>query len=858
MPNYVPGIGPLEPKLMIVGEAPGKYEDEQQVPFVGPTGDLLNTALFKAGINRHECYITNVSKYRPPLNNFDMLHTIGVDLNEQIKELWENEIKKLNPNCILAVGDRALQALTGLSGITNYRGSILTAIDARTKVVPTIHPAALFPKYEDGRKMYGNEDSESSGALPWTWLKLIEHDIARAGEESLTRELNLPARDLMIAQNSLDVFRFFREYEKLDIAVNDIESINCVPVCTGFAFNKYHALSIPLLKKIGNIELTDMGMNELAECWRIIFKELMRLKLIGHNYNYDDFKQSLIGMRIPNVYSDTLIKTRVIFPELPVKKLHVITSIWTREPYYKEEGKEFRIGKDKIERLFKYNGKDCAVNFEVDAAQEEDLISLGETYNIPLKEYYYDYQMKKHKFYLAMGQNGFRVDIARQEELQKRYTEMQSVVHKRLVDEIGQEINVKSPPQKKKLLYDIMKFRYMKRAPTSEETIVSLINNHCKGMKTKYKPILEDILEESRIRDQKSRYINFRRDYDDRCKTIFNVIATETTRTSTGILKVPFRPKKEKIGLSFHTIAQHGRLAKDIRSMFICDEGMVMIKADSSQAEPRVVAVLCQDWELLKAFDEKVDIHRRTAGLLMQWSNKLELGADYKNELIDSLEKDGPERFTGKKVRNAGNYDMGKHELMIQFNTDAQKFDIKASISEWKAGQMLDMFHSASPKIREIFHTEIKDAIDSTKVLIDPFGGIRIFNGKLEPATYREGYANIPQRTVGHIVQGAALKIEDELNDSSFVRMSQDKLWHNIITGKKLPYMWLSEDHDCLTIQVPEKDWEAYAKIMRKHLEQTVDFSTYCTLKRDYKLTIPSDIQVSNTNYGAFQKVKVA
>lgn len=836
MPNYVPGVGPLEPKLMIIGESPGRHENESGIPFVGPTGQLLDAALFKAGISRHECYITNVSKYQPPLNDFDKLSVIGVDINEQIQSLWDNEIKLLKPNCILAIGDRALQAVTDYSGILNYRGSILMARDAKTKVVATIHPAALLPKNKYGDE---NEHGGKSGALPWTYMKLIEHDIIRAYEESHSRTLNLPHRDLTIAHNSLDVFRFFREYENLDKVYIDIESINCVPVCIGFAFNKYHAMSIPLVRSIGNIQFTDMGYNELIEIYRIIDGVLRTKKLVGQNLAYDHYKLSLVGFLLRHVYSDTLIKTRVLFPELPVKKLHVQSSIWTREPYYKEEGKEFRPGKDKPERLLLYNGKDCAVGMEIDEVQDIDLDDLALRYNLPMRDYYYNYQMKKHDFYLSMAQNGFKVDFARQSELKKKYKQLEIEVHKRITEAVGGELNVKSPKQKGQLLYDIMNFKKPKRNPTAEETIVGLINNHCKGAKTKFRPVLEDILEESRIRDQKSRYINFRPDYDGRCKSTFNVIATETTRTSTGVLKAPLRPKGEKIGLSFHTISKHGRLAKDIRSMFICDPGMVMIQIDSSGAEARVVAVLCEDWTLLKAFDT-VDIHRRTAGLILQFVKELHLEEDFKNDIIDNLDKDSPERFMGKKVRHAGNYDMKKHEFMINVNTDAQKFGIKLDVSEWKAGMMLDLFHHASPLIRNKFHTDIKDCIDSSKVLIDPFGGPRIFNGKLEDATYREGYANIPQRTIGHLVQGAALKIEEELN-------------------RDLPksYMWMSENHDSLTLQAPVNNWIVYAKLMQKHLQRPIDFSTYCSLKRDYKLIIPAEVEVSETHYGDFKKVKI-
>lgn len=826
MPNRVEGYGPLEPDLMAIGEAPGAHEDQQGQPFVGPTGQILNEIFGKVGTSRHQVYLSNVIKYRPPMNDLKKLHLIGVSIDDSIKELWENEISQLKPKCILAVGDLALEATTGLTGILNYRGSILTAKDGITKVVPTIHPAALFSRA-------ATEDEESKGGLDWTWIKCIEADIARAYEESKTRELVLPSRELYVAQNSLDVHRFFREYERLDTASMDIESINCVPVCIGFAFNKYHALSIPLLSHIGKHRLTDMAEREMDEVWRGIDKELRRLKLIGHNLKYDEYKLDLIGFKCPQVYSDTLIKTRVIFPELPNKKLFVVSSLWTREPFYKDEGKEFKIGKQPIERFFKYNARDCAVEWEVDEEQEKDLIDLGAKYNVPLRDYYYNYQMKKHKLYLKMENRGFAVDFERQKELKKKYTEMQEEVHKRLSDRLGYELNVKSYPQIFELLYKVLKFKLRTRNPTSEDVIVALLGQ---TKKKEHRDVLLDVLEERRIRDQKSRAIMFVPDYDDTCKTTYNIIATETCRSSTGILKKPLRPKK--IGLSFHTIPAHGRLAKDVKSMFVPRKGKCFIKADSSQAEPRCVAVLSKDWELLQAFDNKVDVHRRTAGLIFTYTQKLELSPSFSHPIIDYLDKDGPERFCGKKTRNAGNYKMGPRRFMTEFNTDAQKFDINMTISEWRAKQMLKLFNDASPKLSQVFHFEIEEAIKSTRTLIDPFGGVRIFNGRMDDETFKEGYANLPQRIVGHVVQGAALRIDDELN------------------GDEAGY-FIGEKHDELIMEVPENNWMPYAALLKKHMEIGIDFSTCCSLKRDYVLVIPCEVEVSNTHYGDFKKVKL-
>lgn len=815
---------------MVIGEAPGKREDETKLPFQGPAGEILTDCLHKANISRQSCWITNVVKYRPPMNDFKKLHLIGVDLAEQIKNLWEFEIEKLRPKCILAVGNEALKAVTNFDGITNYRGSILLARDGVTKVVPCIHPAALF-----AHKIYPSEgeDDGQSGGLDYVWLKLIEHDIARAVEESRTRSLNLPERNIVVARNSLDTHRFFTQYREDRDAAVDIESINCIPVCISFAFNRHHGISIPLLRSIGKHEISSMGYNELVECWREVDRQLRRICAIGQNFKYDEFKLNLCGFRIPTVKSDIIIKTRVLFPELPKKSLAMLASLWTRQPYYKDEGKEFKLGKSPIDQLLKYNAMDSCVTKEIDEEQEVDLIEMERQFGVPAREYYYGYQMRKHKFYLKMENNGFRTDLKRKRELNTKYTFLQDGVHSRLVGLVGHEINVNSYPQVFMLLYKEMHFKLRKKNPTSEDSIVALMGNHAKD-KLK-KEILEVLLEEKRVRTQRSRYINFKPDYDGRCKCSFNIISTETCRSSTSSLKKPLRPGKFG-GIPFHTISKHGRLARDIRSMFIPDEGMVFVQVDASQCQARIVAVLAEDWELLQAFDT-VDIHCRTAGLLMGFTRELILTPGH-IKIVDDMSKDDPARFMGKKTRHAGNFEMGAQRFMLEVNTDAQKFDIPLSISGWKAGEMLKLFHIASPKLESVFWRDVRDCILSTRCLIDPFGGVRIFNGRLDDSTFREGYSNIPQRTEAHVVQKAALAIEDELDGD-------------------VQHMWISENHDSLLMQVPAANWEPYGKLMQQKMQIPVDFRTYCSLKRDYTLTIPADIEFSDTNYGDMRKVKV-
>src|SRR5208337_4026136 len=209
MPNiYVPGYGSSSAKLMIIGEAPGKNEEEQLRPFVGASGELLDQCL--GSVSRDDVYITNVCKVRPPNNKIKDLHLIGRSIEEFIPQLIE-EINELSPNCILAVGNTALKVLTGEYGIEKFRGSILPS-QYGPKVVASIHPASLL--HEAGE-----------GMAKWRDLALIKHDVARAIEQSQFPEIRAPARSLQIARNSSDFIRFLDTYNSPGkVAFVDIET----------------------------------------------------------------------------------------------------------------------------------------------------------------------------------------------------------------------------------------------------------------------------------------------------------------------------------------------------------------------------------------------------------------------------------------------------------------------------------------------------------------------------------------------------------------------------------------------------------------------------------------------------------
>ena len=136
--NIVFGGGKVTSKIMIIGEAPGSKEDLENIPFIGKSGQILNSLLLDVGISREEIYITNTVLCRPP-NNRDP----NKDELENCRKRLDEQIKIINPNVIITLGNFATKyILNTTEGITKLKGKVYD-INNR-KVVPMFHPAVLL------------------------------------------------------------------------------------------------------------------------------------------------------------------------------------------------------------------------------------------------------------------------------------------------------------------------------------------------------------------------------------------------------------------------------------------------------------------------------------------------------------------------------------------------------------------------------------------------------------------------------------------------------------------------------------------------------------------------------------------
>ena len=139
--QLVIGDGSLNADIVFIGEAPGKKEDEQGIPFVGAAGKFLNVMLEQAGMERSDVYITNIVKYRPPNNR---------DPKPAEKEaFWPYLLKQLEiiqPKVVITLGRHSMNYFLPDASIGEAHGQpqqVKFGKQALT-VIPLYHPAAAL------------------------------------------------------------------------------------------------------------------------------------------------------------------------------------------------------------------------------------------------------------------------------------------------------------------------------------------------------------------------------------------------------------------------------------------------------------------------------------------------------------------------------------------------------------------------------------------------------------------------------------------------------------------------------------------------------------------------------------------
>ena len=367
--------------ILLIGEAFGEVEARYGQPFLGSSGAELIRMLGEAGVldltasdheDLHQWYAfrkdtaiariwaahddkvrrTNVFRLHPPKNDLswfcgpkeDALEGYPV-LLKKLKthhfwsggyvrdEFWpeldrlQSEILALDPTLIVCLGNTALWALTGQSGITKVRGttllSTLTVLDY--KLLPTIHPASVLRQ--------------------WNQRPIVIADLMKAKVQNEFPEIRRPHREIWIEPTLEDIRTFFDSFVRgCDLLSVDIETSGTRITCIGFAPRSNLGIVIPFDDERSVTGSYWPSKSIERTVWEVI-QEILEDRSIPklfQNGAYDiGFLWRAYGIKVRGAAEDTMLLHHALHPEMR-KSLGLLGSIYSDEGAWKYLGKRSR------------------------------------------------------------------------------------------------------------------------------------------------------------------------------------------------------------------------------------------------------------------------------------------------------------------------------------------------------------------------------------------------------------------------------------------------------------------------------------------------------------------------------------
>lgn len=773
-----PGEGPPEAKICFIGEAPGFHEARVGRPFYerAQAGSKLRDVMHLVGLSRSDVYITNVLKEHPPNDDitpwFKIMQGGRVVVSEDYLAYVallkaELEERKNTINVFVPLGNTALYALTGQTYIMKRRGSILEGkFWPGMKVVPSVHPSAIA-------------GSEYSKRGEYIYIHYLRMDLKRAMEESKSPEIVLPQRKLHINPSYNDVVKYLTECFALDRIDFDIESSQATEEisCISFAKSPWDGMSINFTT-YGDDTFTP---DQEANIWLLIEKILNNPRIVkcGQNITFDtSFIYHRYGIKTHNI-DDCMIAMGIIFPDFP-KGLDFQTTMFTREPYYKDEGKKWnKIGDESA--FFIYNAKDSAMTSEILPKLFADCKRQGNeaTYNrqkalVPILVFMQEFGMKAD----VEGMKKASVDAA------NKIVELTAKLNKLC----GFAINPASPKQLMDYFYTTKGLTPYFKGGKPTVDLNALTRLARSGVEEAV--ILKQI---RKLNKMKGTYFDMKVSSDGRIRSSMNPVGAETGRLSSS----------QDI---FGEGGNIQNLPEQFRRFILADEGMVIYQIDLSQAENRIVAYVAPEPLQIKAFEVKMDLHRQTASLIFGIPFD-EVSDEEGSSQLGNGEQS--QRFWGKKANHGLNYDLGY-----------KTFALLNELPEKESKLLVERYHQIYPGIRQ-YHAWIKTRLSKDRTIENPFGRKRLFLGRWGDELFKEAYAQFPQSTVA-----------DKINEQGLAYVYYNQQWFGKV------YI-LNQIHDSIVIEIPvNAGWTYHAECLLRIVESLETPITW----RGTTFTIPTDV----------------
>ncbi len=535
------------------------------------------------------------------------------------------------------------------------------------------------------------------------------------------------------------------------------EDVMIMPVCSQEPYldQKLYGFMVPLDKTIYYISvenaLEDANFKKLLEKKKIITwdtKEMMHL-LDRYGFKWNEFSDDLhIASFLLNstaTDSDALIEAlHISLPE----SFHDVSKKTKEEPAYSVT-REKAICHSLTQQLFEKRSEIRS------SLKSQNVISLYEDIEMPLA--YVLFSMEKEGI-----------------SIQESFLDEYGALLNQKLDELAQQIyghagmifNINSPKQLANVLFDELNLSGGgKKRSTSADVLEKLRGKH---------PIIEDILEYRKIAKVLSTYIDGLKKHirsDEKIHTCFNQTMTQTGRLSSS------DPNLQNISI-------RDELGKEIRKAFVAQEGYHLLSADYSQIELRMLAHMANEDHMIRAFNEGLDIHTKTATLIFGCT---------------------PEEVDDQKRRIAKTVNFGIVYGQTEFGLSSQ-----LHITRKEAGEFMQMYFDSYPKIHQYMNQLIDFCKENgyVETLFHRRREIPEINDKnfMTREFGKRAAMNAPiQGSAADLIKIAMLKMDKALKDANV----QSKM--------------LLQIHDELIFLVPDNELDLMQNLVKDTMENAME-----------------------------------
>lgn len=505
-------------------------------------------------------------------------------------------------------------------------------------------------------------------------------------------------------------------------------------------------------------------------CKKLVFDTLAKedIKIIGHNLKYEYKMMRAINKKMGNIYFDTMVAAYLINPSrgrynMDDLALSYLSYNTIKYSDITDNAKNTLLDVE-LKEVVEYACEDADITFRF----YEYFAPLLNTYN--LEELFFNIEMPLISVLADMEFDGVYISTEKMKSLSEEYGSLLEKTKEKIYAEADEEFNLQSPKQLEYILFEKMRIPPTKKTKTGFSTDEEVLTELSK----KYK-IAEYMLTYRKYSKLKNTYLDvfptLVHKKTNRIHAFFNQTVTATGRLSSS------EP-------NLQNIPARGDEGKDIRNTFIAEKGNVLIAADYSQIELRLLAHFSNDSVLVEAFKNNDDIHRKTAMKIYSVS---------KEHVTPSM------RNTAKIIN-----------FSIIYGKTAFGLSKELNISRKEADDFIKSYFSTYSQVKPFCEKVIED-VKAKGYVRTMLGRIRDFSKTINSsnAVVRNEAERMALNT---LIQGSAADM------IKVAMIAIHKEFKNHFKTAKI----VMQVHDELVVEVSEKESDKAMTIMKEIMEHSV------------------------------------